>query len=378
MNRSLTKNGRTLPKSASIAIGMIFLILISAAMPFASHSVVAGGLLVACAIFLFVTADKKIPLAITLFALFMTLSADDSFKALALILAVLSGTAILARLLDMMKLPVAVAAPILASVVAAVITRSLTAAILPLSFIIPAVALCYSFKKGEKRVFSICLTSAALLISFAITVFAALLESEVALNPSTLSAFSESLKSQLSELFLSYELSTPKGEIYQVFTELEAVNLAEALVSLVPAFLIISTNVIAFFSQKLLFNMALRAGEEKRFTGEMVALILSPAAGATFILSFFISTLTALSSDNALLTTVFDNLFIILLPGLAASGIMFKVAKIAHTRRGSWIIVPFALLAFVNISAALLLAAGMGAYYSIANPLSAYLRSRED
>ena len=319
-----------------------------------------------------------LPLPILLFAAFTLLSSDGSFAVAALALAIVSGTAILARLLDVMKLPLAVAVPMLVSVAAAIITKQLIPSLLPLSFTLPAISLSYTFKKSERRVTAICMTSAALLFTAAVMVLAGLMVSKNGFQLSGFRDFTESLKSSLAEHFYAGEIMTPKGESVKIFTERDAKNIASTLVSLIPALIIISANAVAFFSQRLLYNMVLRAGEEKRFTGEMVALILSPMAGATFILSFFISTLTALSSDNALLTTVFDNIFIILLPGLAASGIMFKVAKIAHTRRGGWIVVPFALLAFVNISAAILLAAGMGAYYSIANPLSAYLRSREE
>ncbi len=378
MNRSPQRKGESLPRAASLTIGLIFLTLISAAMPFAVYPAVSGCLLVACTVFLFISAEKKLPVAFMLFAAFAMLSTDKAFTAAALALAVVSGTAVLARLLDLMKLPLAVAVPMIASVGAAIITKQLIPSLLPLSFTLPALALSYTFKKKEKRVSAICLTSAAVLFTGAVIVFAGLLVSKNGFDISALKTFTESMKTALSEHFLASELTTPKGETVKIFTERDAGNIAEALVSLLPAFIIIGGNAVAFFSQRLLYNMALRAGEEKRFTGEMVALILTPVAGVTFILSFFISTLTALSSDNALITTVFDNIFIILLPGLAASGIMFKVAKIAHTRRGGWIIVPFALLAFINISAVILLAAGMGAYYSIANPLSAYLRSRED
>lgn len=378
MNRSLQYKGGSLPKWASVTVGLIFLTLISATMPFVSYPAVSGCLLVACAVFLFAVAEKKLPVAVLLFAAFSLLSTDGAFAVAALVLALVSGTAILARLLDVMRLPLAVAIPMLVSVAAAIITKQLIPALIPLSFTLPAIALSYTLKKGERRVSAICLTSAALLFTAAVMVLAGLMVSKNGFRLSELQSLAETLKSSLAEHFYASELITPKGESVKIFTERDAKNIASALVSLIPAFIIIGANAIAFFSQRLLYNMALRAGEEKRFTGEMVALILSPMAGATFILSFFISTLTALSSDNALLTTVFDNLFIILLPGLAASGIMFKVAKIAHTRKGGWIVVPFALLAFVNISAAILLAAGMGAYYSIANPLSAYLRSREE
>ena len=217
-----------------------------------------------------------------------------------------------------------------------------------------------------------------MILTVSAVVIAGVLVSGNELDPSKFKEYSEALRASVSEYLLDSELTGANGETVAIFTEREAKNIAAAMVSLLPAFIIIGANTVAFFSQKLLYLMSLRSGEERRFTGEMVALILSPTAGVAFIGSFIISTLTALSSDYALMTTVLDNLFIILLPGLAISGIMFKAAKIAHTRRGSWIIVPFAILAFINISSAILLAAGMGAYYSIANPLSAYLRSREN
>ena len=121
-----------------------------------------------------------------------------------------------------------------------------------------------------------------------------------------------------------------------------------------------------------------REGEEEKFEDKMIALVLSPYAGVTFVLSFLVMTGAAASSSLALAYTVAENVFFIFIPGLAASGIMFQLAKIARFRRGVWVIVLFVVLAFVNVGVAVLLAACTGAYYSIAAPVYAFLNSKKD
>lgn len=361
----------------SVALSVILLFACSLGLPFLHIQAVAVGIVAVCSVFLIAAAARKVA-TVGLLILLIGFFGTSGISATALVLTMIVGTGVLARLLEKCRSPFLWAIPIVAFALVAIITRDLLSSAYALCYALPALALYLSFSKGASRVGAICLTSTAVFVSVAAFVLAFLYKSTGSLDPAPLYDFSMEIREQLAKMLMELQIQLPEGDVAPFLTELDAQNIASLAVSLFPALLIISCNAVAFFAQKLLFLLVQRAGEIEKLNSRMLALIMSPYAGAIFILSFFISTLAAMSSDYALINTVCQNIFLIFIPGLAVSGVMIKLAKITHTRRGAWIIIPFAFLAFFNVGSAVLLAAGLGAYYSIANPLSEFLRSRAD
>jgi hypothetical protein len=182
-----------------------------------------------------------------------------------------------------------------------------------------------------------------------------------------------------TDLLMQFEVINPKDGLAEpLFTPIEAKNLASEIVSLFPAFFVIMCNAAAWISQKLLYLMVKREGELHKFEDKMIAMIMSPFAGLTFAISFLVMVTASTSVDHALAYTVSENIFYIFIPGLAISGIMFQLAKITRQRRGAWMVFPFVILALVNVGMALILAACLGAYYSIAAPVYQFINSHKN
>ena len=363
-----------IPIVAAVAV----LIACSLGLPFATNEYVAIGLIALCSVFLLFVAQRKIATGALIFLLIGLSPTEYGFTVSAVVLSIIVGTALMARMLEKYRSPFLWIIPIASFGAAMLINRSVTFSLLALSFVLPALALYLSFSKGESRVASICLTSAGIFVFFTVFVGALLYYHTGTVDIAHVAQILDATREALGNVLAEFQLELYDGSVETLFSELEAQNLASAVVSLFPAFIIVACNAIAFFAQRILFVLVHRAGETDKLTNKMLALIRSPYAGALFILSFFISTLAAMSSDNALVYTVCQNLFFIFSPGLAASGIMLKLARIAQQRRGAWVVIAFMLMLFVNVGAAVLLAAGLGAYYSIADPLSAFFRSKTD
>ena len=366
------------PKPISVVAAVILTALCSVGMPFATNTYVAIGLSAICSVFLVAVSRRKISTVAVLLFLIGAFATDAGMMVVAIILSMIVGTGVFARLIEKTRSHLLWFVPVAGFCVAAVVTKEIPLSFLSLGFALPALALAITFSKGEGRTTSICATSAAILGGVACVALVSLYQMTGSLDPKPLYQISLDLRASIAELLGDFQVQLADGQIVSLLSELDAQNIASTLVSLFPAFLIISCNAIAFFAQKILFMLTFRAGETEKLTPRVLALALSPFAGAVFILSFLISTLTANSLDNALVYTVCQNIFYIFIPGLAISGVMMKLAKISHERRGAWIILPFLILLFLDIGSAVLLAAGLGAYYSIANPLAALLRSDSD
>ena len=352
----------------------------SLGIPFAaSYPIVAGVLVALCSAFMVITSEKRVSTVLLLVLIISLFFTEEGISLVAILLALVVGCGVFARALEKLRSPFLWVIPVASFAIAAVVTKNILLSALSLGFALPALALSYTFRKKTARVGAICLISGAFMIG---AVFFLVADVYFATGTVSLSYFEEIFefyRNAFAEILVQFETIDPKTNVTEpLFTALEAKNLASEIVSLFPAFFVIACNAAAYFSQKLMYILVRREGEEHKFEDRMIALIMSPYAGVTFIVSFFVMLGASMSVDHALAYTVSENIFYIFIPGLAASGIMFQLAKIARFRRGAWVIVPFVILAFVNISWALLLAAGVGAYYSIANPVHAFLNSRKD
>ena len=364
------------------ALSSALLIIISAVcafgLPFVEITIVAGALVLITSAVLIVTAERRFSAILLLAGLISLFLYEDGIALVAIALSLVVGCGAFARALEKLSSPFLWAIPVAAFVTSALITKSALMPMLSLGFALPALALKISFSKKYARAAGICLVSGAFMIGTAILLLADMYFATGTISLKFFEENAELYRRMFTELLLQFETINPTtGETEILFSELDAKNLASEIVSLFPAFFVIMCNAAAWISQKLMYMLVKREGELHKFEDKMIALILSPMAGITFVASFVIM-MTA-SADQALIYTVSENIFYIFIPGLAISGIMFQLAKISRLRRGAWVIIPFVILAFVNIAIALILAACLGAYYSIAAPVYQFINShRQD
>ena len=361
-----------------LAIAIVILLALSIGMPFSGYQLVTAGLIVLCGAFLIITARKKFAVVIAFFLLFGLVSTDTGLGSVAVILSIIVGTGLCAHLFDKTASPFVAVIPVLGFTVATVITGDPLGSIMSLGYLLPSIALALGFKHVKSRVGAICTASAAVLVGIAALGAVLMYRATGTLSLSQLSELAQGLKASFAEMLLSLEVPISATETQRLFTRLEAQNMASSIVSLAPALLIIFCNAIAFFSQIVLYNLVIRSNEPEKLE-QRAYIEMSAFAGVIFILSFFISAIVSPTGDGATVSTVCENIFIILIPGLAISGFTHTVFKLMQRRRGGGFpIFLFIFLLFFNVASALLFAACIGAYHSIATPLTVYLRSRHD
>lgn len=374
-NYEIPNKRRSLPS----AILVIVSALCSLGLAFVGNPIVAGVLVAVSSAFLVVTSERKPLTVIALFGLISFFFTEEGISLVAVALAMIVGCGVFARALEKLRSPFLWVIPVASFIIGALITRNLLIASLSLVFVLPSAAIWLSFSKKHSRVGAICLISGAYMIFFAAFVLADVYVATGGISIDVFKEGAEFYRESFAKMLMEFEIMDVKTELmHPIFTPMEAKNLANEIVSLFPAFFVIGCNAAAYFSQKLMYVLVRREGEESKFEDKMIALIMSPYAGATFVISFMVMVGASMSVDHALAYTVSANIFYIFIPGLAASGIMFQLAKIARFRKGVWMVVLFVLLAFVNVGIAVLLAACTGAYYSIAAPVYAYLNSKKD
>lgn len=366
-------------KAVPSAVLIVLAALCSLGLAFVGNPIVAAVLVALTSAFLIVTAERKPATVLLLFGLISFFFNEEGISLVALLLSMVVGCSALAKAFDKLRSPLLWGIPVVAFVISAIVTGDLLISSVSLGFLLPAAALVITFKKKYARVGAICLISGAYMIFFAAFVLADIYVATGGISLSVFEEGAEYYRQSFADVIMQLELMDVTTEMTTpIFTPMQAQNLANEIVSLFPAFFVIFCNAMAYFSQKNMYALVRRDGDESRFEDKMIAIILSPFAGATFLISFFVMLFSSTSSDHALVCTVAENIFYIFIPGLAMSGIMFQIAKIARFRRGIWVVVIFVILTFFNAGAALLLAACTGAYYSIAAPVYEFLNSKKD
>jgi cytochrome bd-type quinol oxidase subunit 2 len=183
----------------------------------------------------------------------------------------------------------------------------------------------------------------------------------------------------LADVFSSIEIETPQGAV-PYLNEKNAYNIALQMVTLFPALAIIFFNAISFFAQKLQYSLIRLTEGEEKLTPKARALIVSPFAGVTFLLAFIVSSLTQSTVSGYAISTVCDNVILILMPCLIIMGFMYYVSArtFGRKRLSTTLLILFVLLSFLNISLALLLVACVGAYASVSLPIITHINAKHN
>lgn len=358
----------------------LFIVLIaSLAIPFAFNtaiSILSSGV---CALTILVSARKKISAGLLIMILILLFGVSSGLPMISIILSLIVGTGTLAWLIGYTRSPYVAIVPVLAFSITTIISKSYVGALLALFFVLPALALAVSFKKGSGRVSALARSGAffSFTIVTAIAIYQFYFLGEI--NVTSMRHFAMDFTNSLRDIFSSIQIETQTG-VVSYFTEKEAYNMALQIVSLAPAIVAVFFNVISFFAQKLQYSLIRLTEGEARLSPTSRAFVVSPFAGATFWLAFVVSSVTDSSSMGYALTTVCDNVIIILAPCLIGMGLMyyFSAKLLGHRRLTTTLLVIFVILAFLNVSLALLLVACLGAYASISIPLSNKLKANRN
>ena len=357
----------------------LIVLLCATAIPFAFNTAMAITVSVVGSITVLLTAKKKISSGLLLLIPFCLFGITSGLPMIAIILALVVGTGTLAWLIGYTSSPYVAIIPVLAFAITTVITKNYAGALLSLIFVAPALALAISFKRSSGRISSLARTG----FIFSATAVIAIIGCQIyflgEINVPEMRNFAMDFTQSLTDVFSSIEIETAAGRV-PYLTEKSAYNLALQAVTLAPAIVVIFFNAISFFAQKLQYSLIRLTEGEEKLTPKARALIVSPFAGVTFLLAFIVSSLTQSTVSGYAVSTVCDNIILILMPCLIIMGFIYYVSArtFGRKRLSTTLLILFVLLSFLNISLALLLVACVGAYASVSLPIITHINAKHN
>ncbi len=261
------------------------------------------------------------------------------------------------------------------------------AALLPLP---AAAALAFATRRsaaredGPNRVGVICLTSLALGASVAAVLALSLYRALGSLAPSVLTAALDELRESIILAFTSQELPPDTSEALRQFFSRENIEmLVNYTINLLPAILTVLVLLVSFVSQLLLHASLVSFGCGSSLSDHVRVFHMSAVSCGAFAVAYLVA-LIANGTSSTLAGTVAENIYTILVPGLAFAGLVRLLTGMAKRRMGcsSFLLVfllPLALLLFPIL---LLVVAPILAIVEVAGRLGAFiiakLRSAEN
>lgn len=191
-------------------------------------------------------------------------------------------------------------------------------------------------ENGLTRVGVICLTSLALGLSLAVAVVLLLYHNLGTLSPDVLIAEMENLRAALINDITSAEI--PEGMDPELVAELEhlltfagAENMINSVFNLLPAIFVVAVNLIAAVAQMAQHATLRTFSLEESLTDRVRAFRMSLVSCLVFTAAYLVAFME--NGDHSTLAgTVAQNVYVILMPGLALAGMVRVTA--ALTRKG--------------------------------------------
>lgn len=189
------------------------------------------------------------------------------------------------------------------------------AAAIALVHIPAAIALAYAFKKKLSRISAICHISVGIILGVA-AISAAWFIKSYGLSLDTLISIINTTKQNLIEA-LANALFSFSGELLKISLtdarELSGVVIT-ATFNLLPAIVVVLSNILAFFIQSMMTRMLLRSTKNKEDIKTMVAFEMSLVSAILFLVTMIAA--AVLSKNVSVWSVTVENVMFILMPGL--------------------------------------------------------------
>lgn len=274
--------------------------------------------------------------------------------------------------------------PILAYVATLLVCRDAVAAAACLLPVPAALALSvgtrHSIEKkdGPTRVGVICLTSFALTLSVAGFAAVALYRALGSLDPTTLSTALDGLRESVIVWITSMELPADiSEEMRALFSRESAEYMVNGTINLLPGYIIAAINLLAAVSQLILHAALVSFGCGASLSDRARVFRMSAVSCVVFTAAYLLA-LIGNGESSTLWGTVANNVYIILLPGLAFAGMLRFVAGITTRHRiGCFSLLALLLAPLLFLVAPLILAA-VEVFGRLGAFMSSKLRTPED
>ncbi len=240
------------------------------------------------------------------------------------------------------------------------------AALLSLIFFPIAYLLARGFTKKLGRMAQVCRISVALAVIGAAVLLIWLILKNGYFSPSLISESVDALLQRMIEFFTAQYAETAK--LYAdrgIDISLLALSPADArlyavmLFGIVPALAVIVLNAVAFISHQLTVSLLGRSGQHDCLTAEVLSFSMSWISAIVFIIAYFVMLIANLSG-NENVTLIAENLYLILLPGLALTGVLIAIGRGSDKRRHTFRIILMLGLMFISPNLALAFTAFSG------------------
>ncbi len=233
---------------------------------------------------------------------------------------------------------------------------------------------------GMTRVGVICATSLTLGISVAAIALWFIYRALGTLSPVALIEQIDRFRSYLVDTLVNMKFEYGTSVTYPLQgREAEVQNIVNGMINTLPGTLVVLVNITATFSQMLALSGLRAYGFGASLSPRVQRFRISPVSAAVFLLSWIVA-LIAVGDNNSstMVGTIAENIFTVLMPGLAVSGISRFFAFMA--RRGAHLGCGFFLLFFIPCLIAYIptVIATTESLVSVFGPLVAKLKTPKD
>ena len=290
------------------------------------------------------TARGILPVLITvgIFLAYLTQSLIPTAVLVGLIFGVGVGSSLLA-LADKRQLTLFAAVPVLAYGVTLLLSKDPVGSVAALVPFPPMIVLAYGTRRsaaaedGPTRIGVICATTLASILSLgamiALSLYRHLGSLELTVLKEALEVFRESLVQEIISMELPTEGMTSEAiaEMKEMFTYANVSNRMDSLFNILPGLAVVTVNILAATAQ-LIQHAALREmGHNDSLTGRVKVFRLSLVSCVVFLAAYLVAVLEN-AAVATLAGTVAQNIYIILLPGLALEAMVRMMT--ALTQKG--------------------------------------------
>ena len=287
-------------------------------MPEWASAVLALGICIAGVFVLYRIARTFSAIAVYVILLGIFILFGGSLLPIGLLSAFITATCVFAHMVISKRSPIIWGLPIIPLIIAILLFRSPSAAVLSIATLPCALFLAYSVKNTLSRISAVCHISFGICISVILLFCATVWSAYGELTLSAVRAAIDLLKEQVI-LTLSAAVAELEGMLGTASATTDVKNLVEVTVAsmfnLLPALIITLANVISYVIHSLFLSISYPSTDDIKAVQPMLQHDMSLTSAIVYLVSFVLSFILV-SESTALYGSAAENMMLILAPGL--------------------------------------------------------------
>ncbi len=240
------------------------------------------------------------------------------------------------------------------------------AALWSLIFFPAAYILASGFSGKTPRVTLLCRTTVALAITGAVAGIVYLIVMKGSFSLDLLKETVDDIFVKLNSYFTNqYALLSEKYAEFGIDASMLSMSADDAelyavsIFNIIPALAVMILGAVSFIAYQITISFFLRSGQKRYLTPATISFNMSKVSAIVFILAYLVMFICAFTEASNI-SIITENLYLILMPGLALTGILVAFGKGEDGRRHTFRLVLILVLLLILPSLALAFAAFMG------------------